>query len=262
MSLYRRYLFILTLFTLYIYYSSVFFTDRSSTSGSIRILYLIRTNSHFYDKRLIYLLETWISLVRDDTFFISDKSLPNISREHLVETQKICGSDVHSMSLLCCKTAHDFQVFQRHLSTYDWFCHFDDDQYVHVENLREFLSKFNSEDSHYIGRNSWSDTLKRSKEPFPSTVLVRNVRRWCLSIERIDSSTSTFYKNDFTICQRLSTRKLSRRYLLRFSSRCFSQYFVNKNASISFASRTNVLFESNAFLSKFFSTNNIWFSST
>lgn len=145
----------------------MFFTDRSSTSGSIRILYLIRTNSHFYDKRLIYLLETWISLVRDDTFFISDKSLPNISREHLVETQKICGSDVHSMSLLCCKTAHDFQVFQRHLSTYDWFCHFDDDQYVHVENLREFLSKFNSEDSHYIGRNSWSDTLKRSKEPFP-----------------------------------------------------------------------------------------------
>lgn len=167
MSIYRRYLFILILFSFYIYYSSIIFTGRSSTTKSLRVLYLIRTNSQFYDKRLTYLLQTWISLVRDDAFFISDKTLPNISHDHLLLTQKTCGPDTHSMSLLCCKTAHDFQLFHRYFSAYDWFCHFDDDQYVHVDNLREYLAKFDANDPHYIGRNSWSDTLKRSKEPFP-----------------------------------------------------------------------------------------------
>ncbi|CAF4781886.1 unnamed protein product [Rotaria sp. Silwood1] len=136
-------------------------------SNSIRILYVIRTSSHFYQKRLIYLLQTWISLVNDDTFFVTDIFLPNISKKHMISTKKTCGPDTHSMNILCCKTAHDFIIFHRYLLEYEWFCHFDDDQYVNVNNLKKYLSTLNPNQPYYIGRASWSDTVKRSKEPYP-----------------------------------------------------------------------------------------------
>jgi fringe protein len=140
---------------------------QEKTSKSIRIMYVIRTSSHFYQKRLIYLLQTWIPLVNNDVFFVTDIFLPNISKDHIILTKKTCGSDAHSMNILCCKTAHDFILFHRHISKYNWFCHFDDDQYVNVNNLNEYLSTFDSDQPYYIGRTSWADTLKRTKEPFP-----------------------------------------------------------------------------------------------
>ena len=132
-----------------------------------RIMYVIRTSSYFYQKRLVYLLQTWIDLVADDVFYVSDTPISNISDHHLLLTQVACGHDAHSMSTLCCKTAHDFLLFHRHRSRYEWFCHFDDDQYVHTTNLQKYLATLNSNDPYYIGRNSWPETLKRSKEPYP-----------------------------------------------------------------------------------------------
>ena len=163
-------LFFLT-YVLFIYYQSLFQTKKlpttTQTTNTVRILYAIRTSLNFYQKRLIYLLQTWIKLVRDDVFFVTDTFLPNISKDHMILTQTTCGSDTHSMKILCCKTAHDFIIFQRYLLKYDWFCHFDDDQYVNVYNLKTYLSTHDSNQPYYIGRNSWSDTVKRSKEPFP-----------------------------------------------------------------------------------------------
>jgi fringe protein len=130
-------------------------------------MYVIRTNAHFYQRRLIYSLRTWISLVNEDVFFVTDIFLPNISQDHTILTKKTCGPDAHSMSTLCCKTAHDFLIFRQYISNYDWFCHFDDDQYVNVNKLKEYLSTLDSNQPYYIGRTSWSDSLKRSKEPFP-----------------------------------------------------------------------------------------------
>ena len=130
-------------------------------------MYVIRTSSHFYQKRLIYLLQTWISLVIDDVFFVTDKFLPNISQDRMISTKETCGSEAHSMNILCCKTAHDFILFHRYKFKYNWLCHFDDDQYVNVEKLKEYLSTLDSNQPYYIGRASWPDTLKRSKEPFP-----------------------------------------------------------------------------------------------
>ena len=136
-------------------------------SSRTRIMYVIRTNANFYQKRLIYHLQTWIALISPDVFFVSDLILPNISIDHIILTKQNCGSDAHSMSLLCCKTAHDFLLFQRYLNNYDWFCHFDDDQYVNINKLKEYLSTFDSSQPYYIGRNSWLKSLQRTKEPFP-----------------------------------------------------------------------------------------------
>ncbi|CAF1256121.1 unnamed protein product [Adineta steineri] len=169
---YRNYLLLILLCSIFIYYNSLRQTKNfnviTEISDSNRIIYVIRTGSRFYQKRLIYLLQTWISLVNKDAFFITDKLLPNISQEHTILTEKACGSDAHSMSILCCKTAHDFLVFHHYISEYDWFCHFDDDQYVNVNKLNEYLSTLDSNKPYYIGRTSWPNALQRSKEPFPS----------------------------------------------------------------------------------------------
>ncbi|UJR26861.1 hypothetical protein I4U23_008172 [Adineta vaga] len=169
---YRTYILIIFLCSLAIYYHSLKQTNHghvnTPTSNSVRIFYLIRTSARFYQKRLIYLLETWVTLAKNDVFFTTDTILPNISKSRMILTKKTCGIDAHTMGSLCCKTAHDFLLFQKHLSRYDWFCHFDDDQYVNVDNLQKYLSTLDSTFPYYIGRNSWPDTVKRSKEPYPN----------------------------------------------------------------------------------------------
>ena len=101
---YRNYLLLIFLFLIFIYYNSLFPTEHfhrliEQNSNSIRIMYVIRTNSYFYPKRLIYLLQTWISLISSDVFFVTDLVLPNIPHDHTILTKETCGSDVHSMSV-------------------------------------------------------------------------------------------------------------------------------------------------------------------
>ncbi|CAF1326147.1 unnamed protein product [Rotaria sordida] len=165
------------LFSIMIYYHSltsskttqfdIQSSSSSSSSSSNRIMYVIRTSSKFYTTRLKYLLQTWILLVNEHVYFITDKILPNISYNHFILTEKICGHEKHAMNTLCCKTAHDFIFFHRYLTKYDWFCHFDDDQYVNINNLEKYLSTLNFNRPYYIGRNSWSKPLNRLKQPYP-----------------------------------------------------------------------------------------------
>lgn len=173
---YRKYLLCFFLFPLFFYLNLLLKPNEISSSSSslinstinpTRILYIVRTNSIFYHKRLIYSLQTWIPLVRNDVFFVTNILLPNISRNHMILTEQTCGRETHSMRVLCCKTAHDFIIYQRYLNKYDWFCHFDDDQYVNVNKLKEYLSTLDTNQPYYIGRPSWSDSLKRLKNPFP-----------------------------------------------------------------------------------------------
>ncbi|CAF1103513.1 unnamed protein product [Rotaria sp. Silwood1] len=130
-------------------------------------MYVIRTSSKFYENRLIYSLQTWISLVTEHVYFVTDKILPNISYNHMILTENLCGDEKHSMKILCCKTAHDFIFFHRYIKNYDWFCHFDDDQYVNINNLEKYLSTLNFNQPYYIGRNSWLKALNRLKQPYP-----------------------------------------------------------------------------------------------
>jgi hypothetical protein len=130
-------------------------------------MYVIRTSSKFYHTRLKYLLQTWILFVQQHAYFTTDKILPDIPSNHFILTNNTCGNETHTMKTLCCKTAHDFILFYRHINKYDWFCHFDDDQYVNTHNLEKYLSTLDFNRPYYIGRNSWNHTLNRSKKPFP-----------------------------------------------------------------------------------------------
>lgn len=139
----------------------------TQSHSSTPIMYVVRTSSKFYETRLKYLLSTWITLVKNHTYFITEKNLPNISHDHVIITGDLCGEERHTMGTLCCKTAHDFKAFRQYKTNYDWFCHFDDDQYVHTSNLEKYLSTLDPNLPHYIGRNSWTKPLQRRKKPFP-----------------------------------------------------------------------------------------------
>ncbi|CAF0736928.1 unnamed protein product [Didymodactylos carnosus] len=132
-------------------------------------MYTVRTVLHFYHTRLRYLTETWIPLVSEHVYFVTD-SLPSnittIKADH-VQFTKYCSIQSHSLSSLCCKTAHHFLLYHRFKHKYEWFCHFDDDNYVNSKNLKNYLSKLDSSIPYYIGRNSWNTTLYRNKNPFP-----------------------------------------------------------------------------------------------
>lgn len=138
-----------------------------NSSSSVRIMYVIRTSSKFYQNRLIYLLQTWISFVQRHAYFVTDDLLPNISPNHLILTKDTCGKEKHAIKALCCKTAHDFVLFHHHQSKYNWFCHFDDDQYVHTKNLETYLETLDSHTPYYIGRTSWLKPIQRTKKPYP-----------------------------------------------------------------------------------------------
>ncbi|CAF0929010.1 unnamed protein product [Adineta steineri] len=127
-------------------------------------MYLVRTVSKYHSSRLVHLLETWISLVHEHVYYISDTYPTNITRTHVIATGTTCGPRSHKVRALCCQTIHDFIFYRRHESQYDWFCHFDDDQYVHTDNLHEYLSKLDSNYPYYIGRNSWNTKFGRKKK--------------------------------------------------------------------------------------------------
>lgn len=42
--------------------------------------------------------------------------------------------------------------YEHHLNEFDWFLKADDDTYIVMKNLREFLSHYKSSDTHYFGR--------------------------------------------------------------------------------------------------------------
>ena len=66
-------------------------------------------------------------------------------------------SETHDRFDLCCKTAHEFELFKnlsRVNSELEWMCRFDDDQYVNLPNLYDLLADKDASKPHYIGRTS------------------------------------------------------------------------------------------------------------
>ena len=143
-----------------------------SLSKSIidQTIILIRT-SHNCQSRLNYLQQSWIPTdysQQSNIYFLTD-SLLNYTNQTLVKSfrnfiETNCPQ-THNQLDLCCKTASEFEFFYNLSSinpNLQWMCRFDDDQYVNLNNLYKFLSKFDPSKPYYIGRTS---TDKPSKIP-------------------------------------------------------------------------------------------------
>jgi len=113
----------------------------------------IKTTSRYHYPRLVILLETWVNLVKDNTWFFTDspgdKDLVRRTGDHLVVTN--CTSSHHRLSL-CCKMEQEFEHFLR--SHRQWWCHFDDDNFVNVVALTQLLQRYNPEKPWYLGKTS------------------------------------------------------------------------------------------------------------
>jgi len=160
----------------------------SVSSVLMNVFISVKTTRKFHYPRLVILLETWASLVKDQTWFFTDsgKSKPtrkedivddlkdsfgkdddedeeNVEDEdiqrrtggHLIHTN--CSSS-HDRLALCCKMAKEFDHFIR--SHKQWWCHFDDDNYVNVVALGKMLLRFDSSFPWYLGKTSTASPLQ------------------------------------------------------------------------------------------------------
>lgn len=134
-----------------------------SNNNILNQLYIsIKTTQKYHYPRLVILLETWVSLVREQTWFFTDSStnttdsdLMGRTGEHLILTN--CSSSHHRLSL-CCKMEQEFSHFLR--SHKQWWCHFDDDNYVNVVALARLLERYDPSQPWYLGKTSTASALK------------------------------------------------------------------------------------------------------
>ncbi|XP_023331863.1 beta-1,3-N-acetylglucosaminyltransferase manic fringe [Eurytemora carolleeae] len=123
----------------------------------------VKTTKKYHYPRLIILLETWASLLREQTWFFTDyespegedKYLKNRTGNHLVYTN--CSTDHYRLSL-CCKMAAEFEYFLK--SHKSWWCHMDDDNYLNPLALVHLLKRFDPGDPVYLGRTSTATPLQ------------------------------------------------------------------------------------------------------
>jgi fringe protein len=167
----RRLLLLISVIILFL-----FITIKTQPTSTIidRTIVIIRT-SHYCQTRLNYLHQSWIpiSLSQQSNIYILTDNLLNYTNKTLLNSfQNLIETDcpqTHKRIDLCCKTAHEFELFtnlSQNNSNLDWMCRFDDDQYVNLNNLYQFLSQIDSSKFFYIGRASTYERSKLSQKKY------------------------------------------------------------------------------------------------
>jgi fringe protein len=151
---------------------NLYFTFDKKTNIADRVVLFVRTSNNC-QLRLNYLLESWIStnIFEQKNLYLITDSITNQTNltilnlfKNIIQTN--CPQ-THNRFDLCCKTAHEFNLFynlNKRNKNLEWMCRFDDDQYVNLKNLYQFLSQFNASKPYYIGRTSINQRLKVSDD--------------------------------------------------------------------------------------------------
>jgi fringe protein len=142
-------------------HTSLFVSEPTDIAN--RILLVVRT-SHNCQSRLQYLLRSWIPTDRSaqgNLYLTTDNVSSDTNLTVLNAFRNIIYTNcptTHNSFDLCCKTAHEFQLFydlsRTSRSVLDWMCRFDDDQYVNLDNLYKYLAQYDASQPYYIGRTS------------------------------------------------------------------------------------------------------------
>ncbi|XP_023670716.1 beta-1,3-N-acetylglucosaminyltransferase lunatic fringe-like [Paramormyrops kingsleyae] len=116
------------------------------------IFIAVKTTKKFHQSRLDLLLDTWISRNMQQTYIFTDGEDEELKKKigsHAINTN--CSA-AHSRQALSCKMAVEYDKFIE--SGKKWFCHVDDDNYVHMRGLLKLLSQFLHTQDVYIGKPS------------------------------------------------------------------------------------------------------------
>jgi fringe len=143
--------------------SSGSFNNGSTQSAlsSRDILLTIRTSKGTQYQRVPSILQTWFNFSPRTTHIITNDNTSAIrslipSKFHAQFFQSHCLAN-YSVGNLCCQSGSEFKIYFASHIPYQWMCRFDDDQYVNVPLLVEYLQQFSGENQAlYIGKPSWT----------------------------------------------------------------------------------------------------------
>lgn len=160
----------------------VFWTKREKLGKRIvkndendNLFIAVKTSQKFHHDRLDVILKTWFKLAQKETWFFSDSLDRDIlvrTNGHLVNTK--CSSS-HNRSALNCKMGIELKTFLK--SNKRWFCHFDDDNYVNIPQLRKLLQKYDNTNEWYLGKTSVQTPLEVMERPMETNQSPENLRR-------------------------------------------------------------------------------------
>ena len=120
--------------------------EEIARNKSNKLLCIVLTCSKLIESRGRAVRDTW-SKRCDKTIFVSDAFNPSF--DVLVPEGSVAGYDN-----LWATTRAAFQyVHLKFLDDFDWFLKSDDDTYVIVENLKHYLSNFESDEALFFGKH-------------------------------------------------------------------------------------------------------------
>jgi hypothetical protein len=113
------------------------------------ILIAIKTTRKYHSKRLPPILDTWLTTANGSNIFIitdgSDPKYQDICQKLGINyvISKNYGNGFKANQ--CYKTGVELGLMDKHENQhYDWFCNVDDDMYVNMKSLINFLAKFDT----------------------------------------------------------------------------------------------------------------------
>ena len=126
------------------------------------VLLVVRTSKNTQAHRIAAILKTWFQFSPDTTFITTngdrtffDRHLP---KKHQRQLYVSPCTQAHTIRDLCCNSAVEFEIFFTHEHRYKWLCRFDDDQYVNVPLLIDFLNQYSpDEELLYVGKPSMKE---------------------------------------------------------------------------------------------------------
>jgi len=115
------------------------------------IYFSVKTTGKNHDSRVRVIVDTWFNDAPDSIYFFTDIdadiSLQSRTNHQVINTH--CKAS-HSPYDLSCKLGAEYDGYLG--SGRKWWCHLDDDVYVHMGNLVRYLGTLDWRRDHYVGR--------------------------------------------------------------------------------------------------------------
>ena len=183
-------------------------TQKKKKLGDIKVFIAIKTSiSGVHGSRMAEIQKTWLQdvLVRPEVdlkFFayVSPKVAAtvesNASLPWIVRTPKKCG---RKRVALCCKDELMFRYYYEHYvlshnSFSPWFCSFDDDNYVLVDNLLKVLVSYQRQNvtKVYVGRPSMHKGIPWESLNNELVIFLTGGAGYCVSRELMEFGRAAF----------------------------------------------------------------------
>ena len=109
----------------------------------MKICYIISTCNKYLDTRVKYQMDTMLKNInKEDIYYLTSK--PDVENRQfgwysMDDTQNITWKYIHF-------------IYNTNIPDYDWYILIDDDTFVFEKRLRNLLTKYNSSENYYIGK--------------------------------------------------------------------------------------------------------------